>query len=263
LEENGARLNRRRLSDAYRLACALANRCPPQSQSQSQIRPRAGATQDTVILVLASAQRPLRAREIHAAAEKLAGTALSWNTVKDCLHQARPATPQPDRARQSWELPARLNQLHRSRCCRYWPVPGSRVQGAEASAVTAVANGVAVFHERISPRPPIACTATRSRRRLEKDQSAGALRSSARPVPRADLAAAYGLAEARGARRRTWAANATSCRSRRSPARRGCRRAGRPPGGSGSARPHAPPGRAAGSARPPCGRPRSPRPGGR
>ena len=94
-EENGARLNRRRLSDASRLACALANRCPPQSQSQTQIRPRAGAIQDAVIQVLASAERPLRAREIHAAAEKLAGAALSWNTVKDCLHKhaRRPHSP--------------------------------------------------------------------------------------------------------------------------------------------------------------------------
>ena len=87
MEENGARLNRRRLSDAYRLACALANRCRPEPQAQSQIRPRAGAIQEAVIQVLASAERPLRAREIHAAAEELAGTALSWNTVKDCLHK--------------------------------------------------------------------------------------------------------------------------------------------------------------------------------
>jgi hypothetical protein len=29
----------------------------------------------------------LRAREIHAAAEELAGTQLSWNTVTGCLHE--------------------------------------------------------------------------------------------------------------------------------------------------------------------------------
>jgi hypothetical protein len=88
-------LNRRRLSDAYRLACVLANRCRPEPQLQSQIPPRAGAIQETVIQVLASAERPLRAREIHATAEKLAGTALSWNTVKDCLHKhaRRPHSP--------------------------------------------------------------------------------------------------------------------------------------------------------------------------
>jgi hypothetical protein len=35
----------------------------------------------------------MRAREIHAAAQKLAGMPLSWNTVKDCLHKnaRRPA----------------------------------------------------------------------------------------------------------------------------------------------------------------------------
>ena len=33
------------------------------------------------------AERPLRAREIRAAAEELVGATLSWNTVKDCLHK--------------------------------------------------------------------------------------------------------------------------------------------------------------------------------
>jgi len=37
--------------------------------------------------VLAAAGKPLRAREIHSADQELAGTALSWNTVKDCLHK--------------------------------------------------------------------------------------------------------------------------------------------------------------------------------
>jgi hypothetical protein len=36
---------------------------------------------------LAQADRPLRAREIHQTAQELAGTPLSWNTVKDCLHK--------------------------------------------------------------------------------------------------------------------------------------------------------------------------------
>jgi len=40
-----------------------------------------------VIQVLAMAERPLRACEIHAAAQELAGIPLSWNTVKDCLHK--------------------------------------------------------------------------------------------------------------------------------------------------------------------------------
>jgi hypothetical protein len=40
-----------------------------------------------VIQVLADANRPLRAQEVHAAAQELAGEQLSWNTVKDCLHK--------------------------------------------------------------------------------------------------------------------------------------------------------------------------------
>jgi hypothetical protein len=58
MEENGARLNRDQLADAHRL-----------------------------IRVLAAADGPLRAREIHTAAEELAGIPVSWNTVKDCLHK--------------------------------------------------------------------------------------------------------------------------------------------------------------------------------
>ena len=82
-----ARLNRDRLSDAYLLAGSLAGRQGPQPQSQSQVRRRAGAVQEAVIRVLAAADKPLRAREIHSAAEDLAGTPLSWNPVKDCLHK--------------------------------------------------------------------------------------------------------------------------------------------------------------------------------
>jgi hypothetical protein len=88
-------LNRQRLSDAYQLARALGRRLGPKNQSQSQIRPRAGAIQEAVIRALAHADRPLRAREVHGAAQKLAGTPLSWNTVKDCLHKnaRRPDSP--------------------------------------------------------------------------------------------------------------------------------------------------------------------------
>ena len=87
MELNGALLNRDRLADAYLLARSLAGRPRTQTQPQSQIRPRAGAIQEAVIRVLTAAERPLRAREVHAAAENLAGTPLSWNTVKDCLHK--------------------------------------------------------------------------------------------------------------------------------------------------------------------------------
>jgi hypothetical protein len=51
--------------------------------------------QEAVIQALAGADRPLRAREIHQAAQDLAGTPLSWNTVKGCLHKhaRRPDSP--------------------------------------------------------------------------------------------------------------------------------------------------------------------------
>ena len=54
--------------------------------SENQVRPRAGAVQEVVIKVLASTSEPVRARDIHAAAEHLAGEPLSENTVRDCLH---------------------------------------------------------------------------------------------------------------------------------------------------------------------------------
>jgi hypothetical protein len=88
MEENGASLNRAHLASAHLLARSLAARSGPETQSQSQIRPRAGAVQAAVIQALAAADRPLRAREIHQIAQKLAGTPLSWNTVKDCLHKS-------------------------------------------------------------------------------------------------------------------------------------------------------------------------------
>ena len=95
MEGNGARSNRERLAGAHLVARSLTARPAPQTQFQSKIRRRAGAVQEAVIRVLAAADRPLRAREIHAAAEKLAGTPLSWNTVKDCLHNnaRRPGGP--------------------------------------------------------------------------------------------------------------------------------------------------------------------------
>ena len=87
MEENGALLNCDQLTNAHRLIRSLAARPGPQTQSQSQLRPRAGAVQQAVLQALAEADRPLRAREIHQAAQKIAGMPLSWNTVKDCLHK--------------------------------------------------------------------------------------------------------------------------------------------------------------------------------
>ncbi len=95
MEENGARLNRARLAKASFLVRSLAATQSPQIQSQSQLRRRAGAVQGTVLRVLAEANQPLQAREIHAKAQEMAGEALSWNTVKDCLHKnaRRPNSP--------------------------------------------------------------------------------------------------------------------------------------------------------------------------
>ena len=40
---------------------------------------------DTVTLVLKRAEKPMRAREIHASAEKFAGSQLLWKSVKAAL----------------------------------------------------------------------------------------------------------------------------------------------------------------------------------
>jgi hypothetical protein len=40
---------------------------------------------DTIIRVLGAANEPMRPREVHAAAELLAGTTIAWSTVKNCL----------------------------------------------------------------------------------------------------------------------------------------------------------------------------------
>jgi hypothetical protein len=76
-------------------AGSLAARPCPQSESPSQILPRAGVAKKAVFQALANAERPLQAREIHAAAEEMVGMPLSWNTVKDCLHKhaRRPGSP--------------------------------------------------------------------------------------------------------------------------------------------------------------------------
>jgi len=89
LEPDGARRTRTAdlLADAHLLVRSLAARPAAVVQSQSRIRPRAGAVQEAVIQALARADRPLRACEIHRTAEDLAGMPLSSNTVKDCLHK--------------------------------------------------------------------------------------------------------------------------------------------------------------------------------
>ena len=95
MEENGALLNRERLAKAYLLIRSLAGRRGPEPKEQSQIRRRAGTVQAAVIKALAGASGPLRACDVHAAAQIVAQEPLSWNTVKDCLHKnaRRPDSP--------------------------------------------------------------------------------------------------------------------------------------------------------------------------
>ena len=85
MELNGALLNRPLPKEA-RLARHLAL-TPKLVQTARKAPRRTGAVKDSVLRALANAEGPMRAREIHAAAEELAGSPLSWNTVKDCLHK--------------------------------------------------------------------------------------------------------------------------------------------------------------------------------
>lgn len=77
-----------------RLARRLATAVAP-ARAACGVPMRVGTVRDSVLRALSGADRPMRAREIHAAAEVLAGFPLSWNTVKDYLHkQSRlPASP--------------------------------------------------------------------------------------------------------------------------------------------------------------------------
>ena len=88
MEDNGARSNPQakvefsRLAELHGrlLAKAAVNPMLPRSAA-----PRLSPVLETVTRVLEEAGRPLRAREIHAAAEELAGTALLWASVKASL----------------------------------------------------------------------------------------------------------------------------------------------------------------------------------
>ena len=47
--------------------------------------PKAGAVIDTISAVLEHAQQPMRARDIHSAAEELLGRPVKWTSVKATL----------------------------------------------------------------------------------------------------------------------------------------------------------------------------------
>ena len=91
MELNGA-LSNRDLGDRLLSIAGLLQRLgrltgvkPPTHRPMAR---HSGAVRDAVFEALRASQQPLRAREVHAAAEALAGEALSWNTVKDCLHKS-------------------------------------------------------------------------------------------------------------------------------------------------------------------------------
>ena len=69
---------------------------------------RQGFVRDLIIRVLATADAPMRPREVHAAAELLAGAPLAWSTVKNCLAaNATGSAPRFERlARGRYRLPS-------------------------------------------------------------------------------------------------------------------------------------------------------------
>ena len=62
------------------MAMAAANPVLPRSAP-----PKASPVLETVTRVLERADRPMRAREVHSAAEQLAGESLLWTSVKAAL----------------------------------------------------------------------------------------------------------------------------------------------------------------------------------
>ena len=97
VEENGARLNRDRLANAYLLARSLAARPEPQPQSQSQIRRRAGAVQEAVIQVLTNGREATPGpRDPLSSAEALRNASFLEHR-QGLLTQERTSGWQPDR----------------------------------------------------------------------------------------------------------------------------------------------------------------------
>ena len=91
MELNGALLNRdvrENLGRTVDLAVRLAQLPSAAKPNRPALARRSGLVRSAVFQVLAAAERPLRAREIHDAAETFAGEPLAWNTVKDCLHKS-------------------------------------------------------------------------------------------------------------------------------------------------------------------------------
>jgi hypothetical protein len=88
MERNGARSNPRaevELSRLDALRDALLRRALVNPRKPRPAPAKVSPVLETVTLVLELAGKPMRAREIHAAAEQLAGEPLRWNSVKAAL----------------------------------------------------------------------------------------------------------------------------------------------------------------------------------
>jgi hypothetical protein len=72
----------KRLSDLHRRLLQSAAACLQQPRSAP---PKVNPVLKTITLVLQEAQQPMRACEIHVAAERLAGQPLRWSSVKAAL----------------------------------------------------------------------------------------------------------------------------------------------------------------------------------
>jgi hypothetical protein len=88
MEDNGALSNPqaevefRRLVD---LCSRLAEEAADNPRRPGAVPPRVSPVLKMVSLVLERAEGPLRAREVHAAAQELAGTPLRWASVRQAL----------------------------------------------------------------------------------------------------------------------------------------------------------------------------------
>jgi hypothetical protein len=87
-ELNGTRSNPQPRIELARLGSLhrrLLQEAAANPQQPRPAPPRASPVLETIVLVLELARQPMRAREIHAAAEKLAGETLRWTSVKAAL----------------------------------------------------------------------------------------------------------------------------------------------------------------------------------
>ena len=88
MELNGARSNPRagvELSRVGALHDELLRRALANPREPRPVPAKVSPVLETVTLVLEQAEEPLRVREIHAAAEQLAGEPLLWKSVKAAL----------------------------------------------------------------------------------------------------------------------------------------------------------------------------------